>query len=199
MTRSPIPIHYPFDIGDRTKIEHIVTNQVITHLIAHTFKQQNKWTESTDATTPGTVPIQYSTTVMRATFRLRGLPYVTWACAVICWIEVGNGRSPNIATWYFSVGILFKRWHVLLTCSECHPSDQTDGEPIQVVVATESHSFELNIEALERLLLSEEVRDRHVCIVTVAGAFRKGKSFLLDFMLRYLNKKASGQRASDVE
>lgn len=67
----------------------------------------------------------------------------------------------------------------------------SDGEPVQVVVATETHAFELDVEALERLLLSEEVRDRNVCVVTVAGAFRKGKSFLLDFMLRYLEAKAS--------
>ncbi|XP_062502605.1 atlastin-1-like [Corticium candelabrum] len=67
----------------------------------------------------------------------------------------------------------------------------SDGEPVQVVVATETHAFELDVEALERLLLSEEVRDRNVCVVTVAGAFRKGKSFLLDFMLRYLEAKES--------
>ena len=61
------------------------------------------------------------------------------------------------------------------------------GHPIQVVAATEDHLFSLNEEALEEILLNPDVRDKHVVVVSVAGAFRKGKSFLLDFFLRYLN------------
>ncbi|XP_049640214.1 atlastin-2 isoform X4 [Suncus etruscus] len=59
--------------------------------------------------------------------------------------------------------------------------------PVQVVLAREDdHNFELDEDALERILLQEHVRDLHVVVVSVAGAFRKGKSFLLDFMLRYM-------------
>lgn len=65
------------------------------------------------------------------------------------------------------------------------------GEPVQIITTTDDHSFELNHEALDELLLNEDVRDKKVCVVSVAGAFRKGKSFLLDFMLRYLNKQGS--------
>ena len=36
--------------------------------------------------------------------------------------------------------------------------------------------------------MSDEVRDKKVVILSVAGAFRKGKSFLLDFLLRYLDR-----------
>lgn len=61
------------------------------------------------------------------------------------------------------------------------------ARPVQIVLANEEeHSFSLQEEALERLLLQEEVQDLHVVVVSVAGAFRKGKSFLLDFMLRYM-------------
>lgn len=61
------------------------------------------------------------------------------------------------------------------------------ARPVQIVVANEEeHSFSLQEEVLERLLLQEEVQDLHVVVVSVAGAFRKGKSFLLDFMLRYM-------------
>ncbi|XP_069577727.1 atlastin-2-like isoform X1 [Brachyistius frenatus] len=66
------------------------------------------------------------------------------------------------------------------------------ARPVQIVVADEEeHSFSLQEEALEKLLLQEEVQDLHVVVVSVAGAFRKGKSFLLDFMLRYMYKQTS--------
>ncbi|XP_056150652.1 atlastin-3 [Lampris incognitus] len=62
--------------------------------------------------------------------------------------------------------------------------------PIQIVtVCKEDHSFALDTEALGRVLLAPEVRDKRVVVLSVAGAFRKGKSFLLDFMLRYMYRK----------
>lgn len=64
--------------------------------------------------------------------------------------------------------------------------------PVQIVtVCKEDHSFELDTEALAQILLAPEVRDKHVVVLSVAGAFRKGKSFLLDFMLRYMYRKVS--------
>lgn len=65
------------------------------------------------------------------------------------------------------------------------------ARPVPVVVATESHSFELDEKALESILLDETIRDKKVAVVSVAGAFRKGKSFLLDFFLRYLDREVS--------
>lgn len=58
--------------------------------------------------------------------------------------------------------------------------------PVQVLIVKDDHSFELDEAALNRILLSEAVRDKEVVAVSVAGAFRKGKSFLMDFMLRYM-------------
>lgn len=63
------------------------------------------------------------------------------------------------------------------------------GQPIQVVLAHPDHTFELNEEALEKILLQDDIKDRSVVVVSVAGAFRKGKSFLLDFFLRYMHSK----------
>ncbi|KAJ6654043.1 hypothetical protein lerEdw1_007552 [Lerista edwardsae] len=60
------------------------------------------------------------------------------------------------------------------------------AQPVQVLIVKDDHSFELDETALSRILLSEAVRDREVVAVSVAGAFRKGKSFLMDFMLRYM-------------
>lgn len=69
--------------------------------------------------------------------------------------------------------------------------DDSVGRPVQVVQAHEDHTFELDEEALAKILLQDEVKDRSVVVVSVAGAFRKGKSFLLDFFLRYMDHKVS--------
>ncbi|XP_056264606.1 atlastin-2-like isoform X2 [Pseudoliparis swirei] len=72
--------------------------------------------------------------------------------------------------------------------------------PVQIVVADEKeHSFSLHEAALERLLLQEEVQDLHVVVVSVAGAFRKGKSFLLDFMLRFMYKQSDSWVGGEEE
>ncbi|XP_065115391.1 atlastin-2 isoform X2 [Paramisgurnus dabryanus] len=64
--------------------------------------------------------------------------------------------------------------------------------PVQIVIADEdNHEFSLDEDVLERILLQEHVRDLNVVVVSVAGAFRKGKSFLLDFMLRFMYNQSS--------
>lgn len=71
--------------------------------------------------------------------------------------------------------------------------------PVQIVlVHKEEHSFELDEKALSQVLLQDAIRDLDVVVVSVAGAFRKGKSFLLDFLLRYLYTQVS-LAASRVE
>jgi len=50
----------------------------------------------------------------------------------------------------------------------------------------DSHTISLNEDLLEKILLSEEVRDSKVMVLSVAGAFRQGKSFLLNFFIKYL-------------
>ncbi|XP_063001751.1 atlastin-3 [Elgaria multicarinata webbii] len=65
--------------------------------------------------------------------------------------------------------------------------------PVQIVlVHKDQHSFELEEKALSRVLLQDAIRDLDVVVVSVAGAFRKGKSFLLDFLLRYLYTQKEG-------
>jgi len=49
---------------------------------------------------------------------------------------------------------------------------------------------------LEKILLDPRVADKKVSVVSVAGAFRKGKSFLLNFLLRYL--KHIGRNGTDL-
>ena len=49
------------------------------------------------------------------------------------------------------------------------------------------NSFELDEEALERILLDSRVRDSKVMVVSVTGEQFGGKSFLLNVLLRYLH------------
>ncbi|XP_061913973.1 atlastin-2 isoform X2 [Entelurus aequoreus] len=70
--------------------------------------------------------------------------------------------------------------------------EEAKAQPVQILLANEDqHSFELDAAALERILLQDHVKDLNVVVVSVAGAFRKGKSFLLDFMLRYMHNQQS--------
>ncbi|KAL7306714.1 hypothetical protein TKK_0001384 [Trichogramma kaykai] len=71
------------------------------------------------------------------------------------------------------------------------------GVPVQIVQALPDHTFELDEEALARILTQDDVKDRSVVVVSVAGAFRKGKSFLLDFFLRYMESRYIHQDTSD--
>ena len=45
----------------------------------------------------------------------------------------------------------------------------------------------LNLEGLKRVLNNEAVRDHFISVISIAGAMRTGKSFILDFFLRFLH------------
>lgn len=77
-------------------------------------------------------------------------------------------------------------------CHSREPKMPTEPGAVQIVtVNKKDHSFGLETKALEQILLEPAVRDMEVVVLSVAGAFRKGKSFLLDFMLRYMHRKVS--------
>ncbi|KAA0195737.1 hypothetical protein HAZT_HAZT003727 [Hyalella azteca] len=66
------------------------------------------------------------------------------------------------------------------------------GHPVPIVVQNkETREFELDEEALRGVLLRPEVGDKPVCVVAVAGAFRTGKSFLLNFLVKYCVNEGS--------
>jgi len=69
-----------------------------------------------------------------------------------------------------------------------------EDRPVQIVKIddeSETHNFILDEDALNEILNKDEIKDKPICIISVAGAFRKGKSFLLNFMLRYLEAGGS--------
>lgn len=81
-------------------------------------------------------------------------------------------------------------------------STESEDRPVQIVKIddeSETHNFILDEDALNEILDRDEIRDKPICIISVAGAFRKGKSFLLNFMLRYLEAGGSEDWMGPVE
>ncbi|XP_077494146.1 atlastin-1-like isoform X2 [Amblyomma americanum] len=67
------------------------------------------------------------------------------------------------------------------------------GRPVQILRAMTDGSWELDAEALQKILLDDRVKDKPVAVVSVAGVYRKGKSFLLGFFLRYMQSQCKEQ------
>ncbi|CAJ0928740.1 unnamed protein product, partial [Mesorhabditis belari] len=77
----------------------------------------------------------------------------------------------------------------LRTEDESHPPRIQVSEAVRIVEVSDEdpeHAFTLNEAALEKVLLDRKYADKKVAVIGVAGAYRKGKSFLLNFFLRYL-------------
>lgn len=69
------------------------------------------------------------------------------------------------------------------SAAESHPA-----RAIQIVCPN-NHKFQINEKELNQIQDLIAIKDHHVVVVSVAGAFRKGKSFLLNFFLKYLNAR----------
>jgi len=102
-------------------------------------------------------------------------------------------KSPFLGLQTLSTGLV-KNDASVENGSMDHTKRKVKGEPVQIVNVEEGsneHIFTLDEDALKRVLCQKEIKDKPVCIVSVAGAFRKGKSFLLNFLLRFLRAKGS--------
>lgn len=68
--------------------------------------------------------------------------------------------------------------------------DADGGTAIQIVT-TDNHRLDLKRSEFERILGSEHLQDHFVVAVSVAGSLRTGKSFLLNFFVKYLRAQVS--------
>ncbi|CAO1407507.1 unnamed protein product [Diamesa hyperborea] len=50
----------------------------------------------------------------------------------------------------------------------------------------DNSSIQVDFEALDLILLHPEVKDRQIVVISIVGAFRKGKSYFLNYCLRFL-------------
>ena len=72
-----------------------------------------------------------------------------------------------------------------ISCHQISSSDFDSGQPIQIVLKS-TQGFQLDTDALKKILEADPIKDRYVVVVSIAGAYRKGKSFLMNIEIKYL-------------
>lgn len=67
-----------------------------------------------------------------------------------------------------------------------HNMAHPHGHQISVMDFDAAGKIIVYSDKLGEILLHPEVKNRKIVVVSIIGAFRKGKSFLLDYCLRYM-------------
>uniref|UniRef100_A0AC35TQT1 GB1/RHD3-type G domain-containing protein n=1 Tax=Rhabditophanes sp. KR3021 TaxID=114890 RepID=A0AC35TQT1_9BILA len=70
--------------------------------------------------------------------------------------------------------------------------EKESPKAITIVEPDGSNNYKLNLSELEKILLDERYVDKKVSVISIAGSFRKGKSFILNYLLKYLNSHKDG-------
>lgn len=69
-------------------------------------------------------------------------------------------------------------------------ADFESEKAIQILSLTKYGSvdgpYDLNLNILRPILEADDIKDRHVSVISINGAIRTGKSLMLNFYLRYL-------------
>lgn len=60
------------------------------------------------------------------------------------------------------------------------------GRPVNVLKFDEKKKFIVDSPELDKMFLHEDVKNRKIVVFSVIGAFRGGKSFFLDYCLRFM-------------
>lgn len=74
----------------------------------------------------------------------------------------------------------FNRGKIIKMSSE-HPH----GKALNIVQFADS-KLQFDKSELDSLLLQPQVKHRKIVVISIVGAFRKGKSFFLDYCLRFM-------------
>jgi Guanylate-binding protein, N-terminal domain len=75
----------------------------------------------------------------------------------------------------------------MATNSHTHPH----GRPINILKFGEGKKIIVENAELDKMFLHPDVKNRKVVVVSIIGAFRRGKSFFLDYCLRFLYSNVS--------
>lgn len=64
--------------------------------------------------------------------------------------------------------------------------DQFQGHAIQIV-AHQNNSLQLQLNVIKPILEADDIKDRYIVVVSIVGIPRTGKSFLMNYFIRFLN------------
>lgn len=65
------------------------------------------------------------------------------------------------------------------------------GQPLNVFRFADNNSVIVEYDAVDEFFTHPEVVNRKIVVISIIGAFRKGKSFLMDYCLRYMYANVS--------
>jgi Guanylate-binding protein, N-terminal domain len=65
------------------------------------------------------------------------------------------------------------------------------GSPLNLMWLSENHSVIVDYDSINSMFTHPEVADRKMVVFSIIGAFRKGKSFLMDYCLRFMYANVS--------
>lgn len=69
-------------------------------------------------------------------------------------------------------------------------TEHPNGRALNIVQFVEE-KLQFDKSELDSLLLHPQVKDRKIVVFTIVGAFRKGKSFFMDYCLRFMYANVS--------
>lgn len=84
--------------------------------------------------------------------------------------------------------IIVRTFVVIVLCSEISADEWNSARAVQIITPV-NHSFHLELIDLKAILEKDDIKDHYAVVVSIAGAFRQGKSFLLNFFIKYLERE----------
>ncbi|XP_069054884.1 guanylate-binding protein 6-like isoform X5 [Lepisosteus oculatus] len=87
----------------------------------------------------------------------------------------------------------------IIQCDHEFTREEGSGRPIQLVEVSSDGDLLFQEDVLQQCFLCSDVRETPVCVVSIVGERRKGKSFLLNYLLRKLSNMDEWDRMSDSE
>lgn len=84
-------------------------------------------------------------------------------------------------SWVICIPLIFGIFHYKVLAEE-----PNSPKAVRIVTPV-NHSFHLELDELKLILENDNIKDRQISVVSIAGAYRQGKSFLVNFFVKYLN------------